>query len=381
MRTPKIIVETLAQDLHGHAVKWALKQKSIESFLLFGENFPVKADISIDICDSHESQIRVHGPDLDFSVSEGDEIRYWARRWGGPTVSEKICVDDRSTAESENLAALIGFRDLMDSYSGCRSINPLAGKRRSDRKPLQLKLAKDVGFKIPKSLFSNDPKAIRDFFKSGESIIFKTHRPCVWKQISEQALKSFANYTHVLRERDLPKDDVIGFVSAIYQYEFKKSHEVRVAMFGRSCFGTLLHSQKQESTMVDWRAGQHEMETDHIQIPEQIRQLCYSYLKRMGLVMGCFDFIVTPGGDWVFLECNEQGQFLWQESFCPDIPLLDAFSQFILDGSLDFEYKESSSRLELRHYRESSWRNDWRSVGKNNVISDGKHVRIETHTA
>jgi glutathione synthase/RimK-type ligase-like ATP-grasp enzyme len=33
----------------------------------------------------------------------------------------------------------------------------------------------------------------------------------------------------------------------------------------------------------------------------------------MGLNFGCIDLIVRPTGDYVFLECNPNGQWLWIE--------------------------------------------------------------------
>ena len=33
----------------------------------------------------------------------------------------------------------------------------------------------------------------------------------------------------------------------------------------------------------------------------------------MGLTWGAFDFGVTDDGDWVFFECNPNGQWLWIE--------------------------------------------------------------------
>jgi D-alanine-D-alanine ligase-like ATP-grasp enzyme len=36
-------------------------------------------------------------------------------------------------------------------------------------------------------------------------------------------------------------------------------------------------------------------------------------LKHLGLNFGCFDFIYTPLCEYVFLECNPNGQWLWIE--------------------------------------------------------------------
>ena len=36
-------------------------------------------------------------------------------------------------------------------------------------------------------------------------------------------------------------------------------------------------------------------------------------LKEMKLNFGAFDFVVTPSGEYFFLECNPNGQWLWIE--------------------------------------------------------------------
>ena len=36
-------------------------------------------------------------------------------------------------------------------------------------------------------------------------------------------------------------------------------------------------------------------------------------LKDFGLMFGAFDFIVDQNGDWIFLEINPNGQWLWLE--------------------------------------------------------------------
>jgi len=52
----------------------------------------------------------------------------------------------------------------------------------------------------------------------------------------------------------------------------------------------------------------------------------------------------TPEGDYVFLEVNEMGQFLFIERGC-GLPLLDAFSEFLLQGRVDFEWNQDAVRV------------------------------------
>ena len=48
-------------------------------------------------------------------------------------------------------------------------------------------------------------------------------------------------------------------------------------------------------------------------LPTWVADFCTTFLHRLHLNFGCFDFIVTPEGEYVFLECNPNGQWLWIE--------------------------------------------------------------------
>jgi hypothetical protein len=67
-------------------------------------------------------------------------------------------------------------------------------------------------------------------------------------------------------------------------------------------------------------------------------------LKDLGLVFGCLDLIVTPEGEYVFLEVNESGQFLWVEGYT-GLPLLDAFTELLIQGRKDFRWTPSDDSV------------------------------------
>ena len=65
---------------------------------------------------------------------------------------------------------------------------------------------------------------------------------------------------------------------------------------------------------IDWRQGyDYGLKQEIVEIPESIKQFCIAFLKEIHLNFGCFDFIVTPNNDYIFLECNPNGQWLWIE--------------------------------------------------------------------
>ena len=72
------------------------------------------------------------------------------------------------------------------------------------------------------------------------------------------------------------------------------------------------------------------------------------------LVAGAFDFIVTPDDEWVYLEVNEAGQFIFVEQWCPELTLFDAFCAFVESGDPDFVYKRPASPQTLEALQEAA---------------------------
>lgn len=64
----------------------------------------------------------------------------------------------------------------------------------------------------------------------------------------------------------------------------------------------------EDTGKIDWRQG-------------------YDY-DLMGLNFGCFDFIVTPSLEYVFLECNPNGQWLWVE-LATEQRISEAIAEFL----------------------------------------------------
>ena len=60
-----------------------------------------------------------------------------------------------------------------------------------------------------------------------------------------------------------------------------------------------------------------------------VLSLLIPVMAGMGLNFGCFDFIVTPSGEYVFLECNPNGQWLWVE-LETGLPISQAIAEFLI---------------------------------------------------
>ena len=68
-----------------------------------------------------------------------------------------------------------------------------------------------------------------------------------------------------------------------------------------------------QKNKIDWRMDYQNHKYTIIDCPENIIKKCYQMMADFDLIFGAFDFIVTPENEWVFLEVNPNGQWLWLE--------------------------------------------------------------------
>jgi glutathione synthase/RimK-type ligase-like ATP-grasp enzyme len=104
-------------------------------------------------------------------------------------------------------------------------------------------------------------------------------------------------------------------VSYVQNY-VEKAFELRITVVGQEVFACKINSQLQDEDKgkTDWRQGyDYGLKHEPYDLPAEITSKCLLFLQRMELNFGCFDFIVTPGNQYLFLECNSNGQWLWIE--------------------------------------------------------------------
>jgi hypothetical protein len=151
-------------------------------------------------------------------------------------------------------------------------------------------------------------------------------------------------YTSLLTEDQLVADEVLRLTPGIYQSVVSKDHELRVTMVGRRALAARVLSQETQSGRTDWRQSYHELRFEAVTLDPGVAEMCFEMMTRLGVVFGCFDLIVTPKGEHVFLEINEMGQFLFVER-ATGLPLVDCVAEFLRQGSVDFEWDETRPRI------------------------------------
>ena len=194
-------------------------------------------------------------------------------------------------------------------------VNPIESTYKTRSKITQLKIAQKCGFKLPETLVSNSAENIKQFIKNApkKGVIYKPFTSYYWTDDNGMKLL----YTDKISLKDLPSDEMLQVVPGIYQKYVEKKFELRVTCFGSHISAVKIHSQQHADGQTDWRTipGQ-ELVLSPYELSSSIKNKIIRFMKEIGVVFGCFDFIVTPEEDIVFLELNEQGQFLWVERYC-----------------------------------------------------------------
>jgi hypothetical protein len=342
-----ILISSHDGDAHAAAIAWGLRALGRRACLWQAHLFPASQALSIGFEPS--GPVRHAIEDEGLSLELEDVATVWNRRPGPPQLRDGVDARDRAYALAESGQHLAGF--LATACRGALWVNPPAATAFDTDKAGQLLLAREVGFTIPATLASNSPERIRAFFaRRGGRVVYKSYRPQYWREGDERPV-ALTNYTAPVDERDLRNDRALAICPGLFQQRIDKAFELRVTIMGNSVFAARIDPPEGAEDAIDWRPHRGRIRLSPFSLTDEIKARCRAYMRRAGLVFGCFDFIVSRDGETFFLEVNPMGQFLWKEELAPELPMLDAMCAFLASGDPDFVWRPSSSPLAFADYR------------------------------
>ena len=354
--SPRILILSHPRDAHALSVLEALERKGVEGVLWCTPDYPTRAAENLLF---ENDRLRISAEVLGEGLSSGFTA-VWNRRPSHAADREGLHPADVELAER---GCDLFRRSLFELLAPeAFWVNPDPAVRRNS-KILQHRAALEVGLRVPDTLYSNDPRAIRDFFRRHDGrVVYKPLFTQIW-QVGE---KTLAPPTVRLTEELVRDDEVLRAMPGIFQELTPKAWELRVTMMGRRAITARVLSQQTEEGRLDWRRAYGELRLEPDELPREIAERCRHLLDRLGLVFGCFDFIVTPEEDQVYLEVNQAGQFLFVEEATGQ-PLLDAFTELLIQGRSDFSWDEDRPQVRFADVRE-------RAIERMEEMSEG-HVR------
>jgi glutathione synthase/RimK-type ligase-like ATP-grasp enzyme len=332
------LVVTSKRDSHVHRVTPYIEEAGHQWIRVNTEDFPRNCSIKLD-----PETATGHLAFLD-SGRRADlgEIRgVWYRK-PDPFDLAHFELDSPSLeyVEAEFTEIVHGLYALL---RGVQWINDPLTSRLSHRKLLQLRVAKEVGFRIPRSLVTNRIDDALDFAESvGWDIAIKSLSAIsVTSHLGTQPMQYGVFTRRVTRDELLRTKGKIPHMPTLFQEYITKAAELRVTCVGDDVYCCRIYSQEgtltKEDMRFDTRSLRHELIHD-----SQIEYLVRKYMRAFALNFGCFDIAVLQSGEPVFFECNPNGQWLWIEELT-GAPIGKAIAQLLVRGISDARQTESRS--------------------------------------
>ena len=204
-----------------------------------------------------------------------------------------------------------------------RWVNPIDHVSVAEHKLYQLQVAQEIGFRIPKTLVSNNPLTLREFVAGNPGA---TICKPIFHGLLIDGSQRYSIYTRRI-SAEMIDDEGVRLCPAFLQEQIPKKSDVRATFIGPKCFVAEVASS---ASFVDWRDPEADATFSISQLDPKHEAMCRQMLSRMGLVYGAFDFVKTPNDEFVFLEVNPTGEWAWLESRL-GFQMRDAFIQLFFN--------------------------------------------------
>lgn len=319
-----ILIVSTSKDPHASAVQWGLRQLGVRSVLWDWSHYPSSLRAALTLAPGGQAALRF---EADGEVHAGTFDAIWYRRPGKPAAPANSHPDDRAIIEAES-ARFLEYALPFAAHAATRWINAPAQDQFAANKMRQLALAQQHGFRIPATHMGNGADAVRLFLAQHDgALAHKGFYPMNWS--NEDGSRTTA-CTARIEARQLESTYAIEACPSIYQELIAKQVELRLTVMGERVLGAVIDSQKDGPT-TDWRCegGRGVDNLSAFAVAEPLRRQCVQLCAALGIDFGCIDLIVTPDQELVFLEVNPAGQFLFNETADPALPMLDAFCRHL----------------------------------------------------
>lgn len=304
-REPHVLIVSTKLDLETDVVVRSLGKRGIWCTRLNTEDLPFEATLTTSFAmRGGPPSVLYCSPGVPSASLDG-VTSIWHRRVRVPQPPAEMGAGVYDFCLRESRAALLGA--LLTRFAPIMS--PPKNIWAAEQKPFQLAAARASSLVTPETVISNDPAQIRAAFVRFEGkMVAKPVRTGFVDYGDEQ----HAIYTSQVLEEHLADLESARWSPAIYQPLIDKQSDVRVTVVGDKLFAAEIDSQQDPSARIDWRRTENSVLPHRpVELPPAVREGVHRLMSALGLLFGAIDFLRTRDGDWIFLEINPNGQWLW----------------------------------------------------------------------
>jgi len=304
-------------------VKTAVKEKNGETYRFNTDLFPTGIQLSL-AENNKKKRAVISGPEGELNLEEITGI--WYRRVRlGDKIPQAMDPELRKASILEARTVFFGFLESVNTFI----LDRVSKIRIASHKQLQLQIAKKVGLEIPRTLTTNKPEEVREFFSICKSGM-------ITKMLSSFSVyegdKEKVVFTNLVKAGDLEDLEGLSYCPMTFQENIPKELELRITIVGNQVFAASLDSQASQLAQNDWRKDGLELidSWEAYSLPHGIETQLLELMDCFGLNYGAVDMIVTPDNRHVFLEINPSGEFFWLEHYKPKFPISRAIANVLL---------------------------------------------------
>ena len=207
--------------------------------------------------------------------------------------------------------ALIGWVDLMPG----RVVNRFRCMGSNGSKPYQAQLIRRHGLRVPETLVTNDPDAVRAFCARHGRVIYK----------SVSGVRSIVTEVGAA---DLARLEAIRACPVQFQ-AYVAGFDVRVHTIGDETFATRI-----DSPGTDYRYAGHGDEGTRLEpyaLPDGLANRCRALADDLGLAFAGIDLRIGPAGEVTCFEVNPSPAYSYYEAHTGQ-PISQAVARYLAGG-------------------------------------------------
>jgi len=327
----RVLILTNSADLHADILVSRLRDKRVEPFRLDLDRFPRDFEFG-HAFDQDGVRFQLSHLASNDQIDDADIGAVWVRKSADFSYLSELEAQEKHYADAETEHVLNGFLYSLDCYW---MNHPLA-VRSACWKAEQSARAARLGFNIPSSLVTNQPNHVVEFrARLPEQIITKpmsTSFLAADKVAVEERVAGGLSTT-LITDDHMQDIEAVKEIPCLFQGYVPKAYEVRVTVIGQSVFAAKIHSQDDARTAIDFRDFSAEVRYETYDLPTVIEERCRQFVHSYGLQYGAIDLIVTPDQEFFFLENNPAGQFWFVEQLVPELPMMNAIADCLIEGA------------------------------------------------
>lgn len=209
-----------------------------------------------------------------------------------PQLPDLDPADAKALQTESDLMLMALFEDL-----DCPVVNRIGGGLANNSKPYQALVISGTGLRVPPTLVTSDPEAVRAFLADHGEVIYK----------SASGVRSIVRR---LGANQLARLDLLLHGPAQFQ-AFVPGRNIRVHTVGEQIFATAI-----ESEAVDYRYAHVDGLTaklEPVDLPPDVADSCLRIAAEFDLLFAGVDLKQTPSGEFFCFEVNPSPGFLYYE--------------------------------------------------------------------